>query len=226
VNLIPLPEGWTTSAAYSVNDSGVVVGCGGPDGPFSQVFIGSAAVPLPAEWTTGVLPGSCGYVINNEGQIVGTVTSGGNSRTFIGTAAGVNQIHAPRGWVFLRPGYGLNDSGDVAVLGENGPNYQVFVFTPTGTIPIPIPPGATSVQIDGYSNMNSSRTVVGLSDAGAWIWSSSHGAVLLNARVPSVWNVIDAFGISDNGLILARASFNGGVSHFVELSPRPHPPRR
>jgi hypothetical protein len=228
VNLIPLPEGWTTSNAYGVNDSGVVVGAGGADGPLFRVFIGSAAVPLPLEWTTGVLPESCGFVINNEGQIAGYVTSGANTSTFIGTAAGVNLIHPPRGWISPTVGYGLNDSGEVAFLGGNGAaNSQVFVYTASGTIPIPIPSGATGVGIHGYSNLNNSRTVVGWSDAGAWIWSGSHGTVLLNALVPSVWNVTDVFGVSDNGLILAQASFNGGVSQFVELSPaRPHPLRR
>jgi hypothetical protein len=240
VDLIPLPEGWTNANAYGVNDSGVAVGSGGlgvgdVGGSLFRVFIGSAAVPLPLEWTTGFMPESVGYAINNEGQIVGYVTSGTNTSMYIGTAAGVNLIHAPRGWNFVSVG-GLNDSGEVAVLGANSAmvasgasavNYQGFVYTASGTLPIPIPKGATAVGFHWFNSLNNSRTVVGWSGAGAWIWSSSHGTVLLNALVPSVWNVTDVFGISDNGLILAQASFNGGVSQFVELSPaRPHPPRR
>jgi hypothetical protein len=122
----------------------------------------------------------------------------------------------------------LNDSGEVAFSGGSGAaNSQVFVFTSSGTIPVPIPSGATGVGIHGYSNLNRSRAVVGWSDAGAWVWSSAHGTVLLNSLVSSEWNVTDAFGISDSGLILAQASFHGGASQFVELSPaRPHPARR
>lgn len=226
--LIPLPTGWTTSNAYGVNDSGVTVGAGGtdPDGPTFRVFIGSAAVPLAPEWTSGFLPESCGYTINNSGQIVGYVTSGSNTSPFIGTAEGVNLIHPPRGWIFASVGYGLNDAGEVAVLGSSGTNSQVFVYTATGTQPVPLPSGATTVAINGYSNMNNAGTVVGWSDAGAWIWQDSQGTVLLNTLVPSGWNVTDALGISDNGLILARASFEGGASQFVELLPDPHPARR
>jgi MYXO-CTERM domain-containing protein len=61
--------------------------------------------------------------------------------------------------------------------------------------------------------------VVGYSNAGGWIWSASSGTQLLNNLVPSGWVISGAIGISQNGLILAQGSFNGGASQYVELVP-------
>lgn len=37
--------------------------------------------------------------------------------------------------------------------------------------------------------------------------------------MPADWNILSALSISNNGLILAQAAFNGGSAQFVELSP-------
>jgi hypothetical protein len=54
---------------------------------------------------------------------------------------------------------------------------------------------------------------------GGWIWDSADGTVLLNNLVPTGWNVSNAISISDNGHILAQASFNDGPSQYVDLFP-------
>ncbi|HEY1754001.1 MAG TPA: hypothetical protein VGG72_01300 [Bryobacteraceae bacterium] len=61
--------------------------------------------------------------------------------------------------------------------------------------------------------------MVGLSDAGGWIWDATNGTRLLSNLVPSGWTIYDAAGISQNGLILARASYNGGLTEWVMLDP-------
>jgi len=67
--------------------------------------------------------------------------------------------------------------------------------------------------------MNNSGVVVGTSDAGGWIWSSVNGTRLLNPLVPASWSIANAISISNNGLILAQASLNGGGLQYVELVP-------
>jgi hypothetical protein len=227
--LVPLPPGFTYSEAYGVNDSGVVVGGGGSYGSgLYRVFVGSVEVPLSREWTTGLVPESFGYAINNAGQITGYVAANGAVRAFIGTAHGVELIPTPPGWNGMGhglSGYGLNAPGDVVETNGLG----VFVYTASGTVPIPLPPGARGIRLspNAYQNINSGGSVVGTSDAGAWLWNGSRGTVLLNTLVPPGWSVTDALGISDSGFILATASYNGGVSQFVELTPaRAAPSRR
>jgi hypothetical protein len=41
----------------------------------------------------------------------------------------------------------------------------------------------------------------------------------LSALVPAGWNITNAFSISNNGLILAEGSLNGGPTQFIELVP-------
>ena len=65
---------------------------------------------------------------------------------------------------------------------------------------------------------------MGDSDAGGWIWSATTGTVLLNTLSPPGWNVSNALSISDNGIILAQASYQGGPSQNVELVPLPSAP--
>lgn len=75
----------------------------------------------------------------------------------------------------------------------------------------------------GGSSLNDLGVVVGYSDAGGWIWDASDGTQLLNNLVPAGWDVAEALSISDNGLILAQASFDGGPLEYVELDPAPEP---
>jgi len=60
---------------------------------------------------------------------------------------------------------------------------------------------------------------VGTNAFGGWIWDAADGTVLLNDLVPLGWNVLTALSISNNGLILAQASYMGGASQWVELIP-------
>jgi hypothetical protein len=73
-------------------------------------------------------------------------------------------------------------------------------------------------------SINNSGTVVGVSDenfpdSAGWIWDATNGTRLLNNLVPTGWNVKNAISISNNGLILAQASYQGGASQNVELIP-------
>lgn len=62
---------------------------------------------------------------------------------------------------------------------------------------------------------------------GAWIWDATNGTRLLKNCVPTGWNIFNAISISNNGLILAQGSLNGGTVQYVELVPAiPTTPRR
>ena len=97
-----------------------------------------------------------------------------------------------------------------------------FIGTTAGTIVIPPPSGSTVVQV-GSGSVNNSGMVVGYSNVGAWLWSAAAGTQLLNTLVPAGWNVVDAISISNNGHILAQASFNGGSVQYVDLFPTGSP---
>jgi hypothetical protein len=113
----------------------------------------------------------------------------------------------------------VNDAGQVAGFGYNGTNYQAYIGTTSGSAAISLPAGGVQSTVSSQS-LNNLGVVVGTSDGG-WIWDAADGTVLLSSLVPAGWYVEDAMSISNNGLILAYASFNGGPYEYVELAAVP-----
>jgi hypothetical protein len=225
--VIPLPAGWTYAGGLAVNGSGQVAGTGGRvyrrD---AQAFIGtvsgSAAIPFPdPSWSV-----SNGNAVNASGQVTGFVGSGTTAaQAYIGTTSGSTVIPLLPGWSSMQ-GFGINDSGQIAGFGRNGTtNTQAFVATISGSTAIPLPVGDTDASVDRQSINNLGMVVGGSSAPGSpynlhgWIWDASDGTVPLSALVPVGWNVTNAISISNNGLILAQASFMGGAVQSVELTP-------
>jgi hypothetical protein len=165
-----------------VNDSGQVAGVGN-NGTGNQAFIGtpsgSAPIPYPSGWITGI-----GQAVNNSGQVAGFGYSGTTTQAFIGTVSGSTAIPLPNGWTTAY-GYAVNNAGLVdgnnTLVGATGIAFQAFVGTAAGSIAIPLPPGATIAYVQAGS-INDSGFVVGTSDAGGWTWSASNGTVLLSYR--------------------------------------------
>lgn len=228
VTAIPLPAGWSSTFGNAINDSGQVVGTVTNNGSVFQAFIGSLSgstvIPLPAGW-----PVSASNAINNSGQVAGYVNSGVmvggllglSNQAFIATVSGITALlPPPLGWS-ISAGTAINDSGQVAgnlfSVGDEPPS-QVFIGSASGSTAIPLPAGATYAGTTSAC-LNNSGVVVGYSDAGGWAWSASSGTQLLNTMVPSGWSISNAISISQNGLILAYGSFNGGTSQYVELIP-------
>jgi hypothetical protein len=211
---IPLPAGWIQAIGLAINSSGQVAGWG--SGFTTQAFIGntssSTAIPFPAgsNFTEG-------YGINDSGQVTGYAGIAATTQAFIGTAAGSAVIPLPGGWS-SSAGDAINSSGQVAGYGFTGSTYQAFLVTASGSTVIPLPPGAVEAQVTRGS-LNDSGSVVGYSDAGGWIWSAAAGTQLLNTLVPVGWNIQTAYSISQNGLILAAGSFDGGPGQYVVLTP-------
>ena len=221
---IPFPSGVVPNVfgayGYGVNDSGQVVGSvgGSPGAAFIGNTSGTSAVPLPSGWTGGV-----GQGINEAGQVTGWGDNGFITQAFIGSTSGGSAIPLPSGFLFTG-GFALNDSGEVVGDGStrSGGPEQAFIGTTSGSTAIPLPSGATDA-FAGSQSINDSGMVVGNSDTGGWIWDATDGTILLNTLVPTGWNITDGISISNNGLILAEGTFDGGPSEYVELSAAPEP---
>jgi hypothetical protein len=214
---IPMPANWVWDSngefGFAVNDIGQVAGrVSGYELGFSpepeQAFFGTAATSatfIPSGWFYG-----SGNAINDAGVVCGSVenSTGTTEEAFVG-----NGVFQFSGWSNSYC-YALNDSGDWAGNGYNGAASQAFF----DGAPIPLPTGATLSSVY-LGSLNNSGFVVGNSDAGGWIWDATDGTVLLNSLLAvSGWNVYDAISISNNGLILAIASYEGGPQQYVELS--------
>jgi len=219
---IPLPTGGISSTGFAINASGQVAGIvsiGGPSGG-DRAFIGTALGVSAILLAAGRL-GAEGFAINASGQVAGSGYSalGLDDQPFLGTSSGIALIPAPNGWA-LAFGVALNDSGQVAGTGNlQITDYpQAFIGAASGSTAIPRPVGATYAKAL-WGSLNNSGVVVGISDAGGWVWSSASGTQLLNAMVPPGWNISNAISISNNGLILAQGSYNGGATQYVELVP-------
>jgi hypothetical protein len=210
---IPLAPGLMSENGSAINNSGQVVGGALPTNSFIGTTSSSSA------FTVGPNIATIASAINSSGQVAGFVFyyPGGifAQQAFIGGTV----IPLPPGWGSAA-GYAINDSGQV--VGYGSPNgstvYRVFIGTTSASSAIPPPPGATTATVT-FQSINNSGAVVGLSDAGGWIWDAVNGTRLVNGLVPAGWNVTNALSISNSGLILAQGALNGGASQYVELVP-------
>jgi len=215
--LIPLPAGLTTVYGYGVNDSGQVAGYSSSGEIVIGTITGSTAIPAPSGWTFAIALG-----VNNSGQIAGYLEGSSVNQAFITTTAGITPVPLPSG-VLTAVGYAVNDLGQVAGIANTGANSQAFIGTTSASSVIPLPVGATYALMSLSGSINNSGMVVGYSNVGGWIWDAANGTVLLNSLVPTGWNVSNGISTSNNGHILAQASFNGGAVQYVDLFPAGSP---
>jgi len=215
-----MTAGWASTTGNGINASGEVTGTRQVGSAYSG-FVGTTssatAIPVIAGWTS-----MGGYGINASGEVAGQgLNTLGNTQAFIYNGSTSSAI--PLLPLFTSSfAEAINASGEVAGYTYNGTIDEAFIGTASGSTAIPLPAGATSASISGQS-LNDSGVLVGGSDAGGWIWSSLDGTVLLSTLVPAGWDIEGAESISNNGLILAYASYNDGPGEYVELAPTPEP---
>ena len=127
--------GGIDSAAFAINDSGVVVGCSSMSAGGQQAFVYTGSGPLR---DLGTLGGnySIARAINNNGQIVGDAnTAGGVTHAFLysgGTMLDLNSLIDPRSGWMLESATGINSSGQIIGSGTDpaGQLDQGFFLTP------------------------------------------------------------------------------------------------
>jgi hypothetical protein len=220
---IPMPAGWTYANGFGVNNSGQVAGNVTNAQNVTQAFVGTVAgcvvLPLAPGWSSAFASG-----INASGQVAGAASIGATSQAFISTAAGSATIPLPPGWI-SSGAIAINDLGQVAGTGIDGNGQkQAFIATVAGSTVIPQPLHTTDLYATSINNLSVVIGYAGVSGSLAgWIWDAINGTRILNTLVPSGWNVWTAISISDNGLILAQASYQGGASQYVELIPSRRP---
>lgn len=172
----------------------------------------------------GTLPGatwSSAYGINSSGQVVGTSMAGGSARAFISNGSTLTQVAGTLGGANSY-GMAINNNGVVVGNAQNAQGYlNAFESTGQGMVNLGTLGGSSSMAY----GINDAGTVVGYSflagntttDAFVYL-----GGVLidLNTLLPasSGWTVEAAYGINDNGYILALGMFDNQF-YAVELLP-------
>ena len=202
-----------------MNDSGTLVGFGGPTGGFRW----NAGSYL----SLGLLPGDAYAVataINGFGLIVGYAgtNSGAQPRLWVGTSPQTLSLpeSATNGAVF-----GISDLGE-AVGWYLTPEFyrRPFIWSPSlGPRSLPLPPGAADAIA---TTINDAGIITGYADGQPIIWrktsSGVYEALLLEPLITngSGWSGLALWAINESGQIAGGGRLNGTTRGFI-LTPGP-----
>ncbi len=139
-----LPPGWAYAYAYSINNSGQVVGFGS-DGTSTRGFMyntdGTYTYLQPSGWVMAQATS-----INNSGQVVGYGSDGTTMKGFMFTIAdGKYTEILPSGWTSAEA-YAINDNGAVVGWDPSGATGKGFIAAPPPPPPVSVSP---EDEIDG-----------------------------------------------------------------------------
>ncbi|MBX3364077.1 MAG: DUF3466 family protein [Phycisphaeraceae bacterium] len=126
-----LPNGYSQSIAFAINDSGLIAGAAvASDGYYhATTWSGNSITDF------GTFSGEHSYAraINTSGTIVGETWGAGLTRAFIGSNSGLHDLNTrippDTGWN-LRSATGINDSGQIVGTGDLGGFWHTFLLTP------------------------------------------------------------------------------------------------
>ena len=214
------PLSGSESIAFDINSSGLVVGySNSPGDPRSgpRAFVYNTITGTMTD--LGPTGSGVNVSINDSGQVVaGPFLYTGTSKTYLGNLGGSNS-----------GGYGINDSGQVvgySTLTDTGYGYHAFLYSSGLMTDLGTFGGIYSHAFD----INNSGQVVGFAstaDGGERAFVYSAGTMTdLNTVLDgsgAAWTIEKAWGINDNGQIVADARNSLGQNYAVRLDPISNP---
>ncbi|HKD82717.1 MAG TPA: HAF repeat-containing protein [Candidatus Angelobacter sp.] len=198
------------SAAFAINDSGVVVGTSNT-ADTTHAFSWTMSGGLHDLGTLAGTDASSATAINNQGQIVGS--TGVHAALF--TQGNIQDLGTLGGQT--SEAHGINNLGAVVGVSDTADGPRAFLFQNGSMQNLGVLSGDTSSRAD---HINDSGMVVGASEGSggvrAFIWTSAGGMQSLGSLSGSIYS--EAFAVNNQGQVVGQSTSPLGNRAFLWTS--------